>query len=1279
MEAYVTLVATEAYASGALVIAHRLREMETTRDLVCLVTPNISQHVQTLLSKYFIVQPVDTLSSKDTDNLLLLGRPELDITFTKIHAWRLIQYKKIVFLDADTLPLLNIDSLFLRPSFSAAPDAGWPDCFNSGVFVAEPSEAVFEDLLELAGQKGSFDGGDQGLLNTYFNSWPESSSNRLPFVFNTTPTAQYGYAPAQVEYGHNIHIAHFIGPNKPWKHQRLSDGNVMPLGSSWKVVQQWWNTWDKHYGKTSPYHLLSADLAFDGGFKTIPIVHFNDVIRNAWENEQCDLTKKQINPMPPLSITVITPDWLQPVKEELPIQDNPKPQYRHHHESVWPTIEWNPAYEDPPKTGQPGAEIPDLSSYQNVWDQSLDDQVWVAPVFQPEPEIMMKPEYVHHIQETVQEQTEATFPWESNPSQPIICKDESSLDKQPINEEPQENNLDLFALDQPLSPSAQTRIEDIMADLQEEEDTTDRDLIPIFFKSSSRLQQYSPKNSQNTSRRSSAVSSRRNSLSERQDDLDYFDIPYSLNSSLASKTPELWNPLDALTKLKSQSESMVLKQSLVEALGEPKEYKWMPESVFDSGGSSPRTPVLRAMATNLTQNDLFHQQESLRMAQPKMAVASLFEAELDLSRGSLFQKRHEEVSREEKTDSFFSQDIVREAQRRLNALVMMEDQEEAEDVLPLSQNRVDSTLEYIKEIHLPTQVTLDEEWETVQSNKRLEKRHEEFVVIDERVERIEESYATESDQKYQSSVEVSEESKKRMIEVLAESSAMAAEKLFEKQIDQLSSDHVEFIKTQRELTQETLKEMIRDKGKQKEGIDKLKMIKRQISKHPINKHHYKKHVSQEVGRYSVETFEVDSDLQELIENIEKLQQVIEGDASKVQKSMAETLEIEEETLEIEEETTSVEVPEIEEVLVEMIEIEDDTFESERTESQVSLEIVEIDSVTDHEYTEIESLQTESLSREISLEIEETLNPEINLEFMEIQENTLNMIANREVTPDIIKQPSHEILDESYDEIGDEASSQEEELGGSTDTIKNKSYFGAIIHETTDEEDEILETEPLDRETSLDIIEEHDYEIQSESMSRQNSYDIISTHSERHESNGETTEGEDDLVQVEALSRESSLDIIEMDDVDASETDIKDFDLDIMGIEDVVLKAEKVSYELDSEESMTSEPETHTSSLFARFLANTIGPAISRPTMGFPRPSLSASLLSSSRIASASTVTTPAVGESSGSIESEENFASRVRSLKGTTPRASSMDSTDTTKASSKTSTRSQSMNNPSKS
>ena len=101
---------------------------------------------------------VDLLDSEDTTNLALLTRPELGITFTKVHCWNLTQYRKCVFLDADTLIIQNCDELFERDELSAVPDIGWPDCFNSGVFVFEPSRATYEAILEYAIQNGSFDG-----------------------------------------------------------------------------------------------------------------------------------------------------------------------------------------------------------------------------------------------------------------------------------------------------------------------------------------------------------------------------------------------------------------------------------------------------------------------------------------------------------------------------------------------------------------------------------------------------------------------------------------------------------------------------------------------------------------------------------------------------------------------------------------------------------------------------------------------------------------------------------------------------------------------------------------------------------------------------------------------------------------------------------------------------------------------------------------------------------------------------------------------------------------
>lgn len=157
--AWVTLATNDSYSLGALVVAHSLKKVSTQHQLAVLITPGVSESMKSKLQDVFdVVQLVDVLDSKDAANLAILKRPELGITFTKLHCWTLTQFEKCVFLDADVIVLQNCDELFERDELSAAPDVGWPDCFNTGVFVFTPSVDTFGKLIQFAESAGSFDG-----------------------------------------------------------------------------------------------------------------------------------------------------------------------------------------------------------------------------------------------------------------------------------------------------------------------------------------------------------------------------------------------------------------------------------------------------------------------------------------------------------------------------------------------------------------------------------------------------------------------------------------------------------------------------------------------------------------------------------------------------------------------------------------------------------------------------------------------------------------------------------------------------------------------------------------------------------------------------------------------------------------------------------------------------------------------------------------------------------------------------------------------------------------
>ncbi|XP_063932553.1 glycogenin-1-like, partial [Zophobas morio] len=189
-ESFVTLVTNNQYGVGALILALSLKEVKTSRMLSVIVTDKISRAVvERLRTGFDFVFTVNELNSNDAANLAILQRPELDVTLTKILAWGLTQFRKCCFMDADTLVISNVDDIFQREELSAAPEVGWPDCFNSGVFVFLPSKKQLSQLTTFAKINRSFDGGDQGLLNMFFNDW--ATANIKKHLTSTFPFEKF--------------------------------------------------------------------------------------------------------------------------------------------------------------------------------------------------------------------------------------------------------------------------------------------------------------------------------------------------------------------------------------------------------------------------------------------------------------------------------------------------------------------------------------------------------------------------------------------------------------------------------------------------------------------------------------------------------------------------------------------------------------------------------------------------------------------------------------------------------------------------------------------------------------------------------------------------------------------------------------------------------------------------------------------------------------------------------------------------------------------------------
>ncbi|KKZ58481.1 hypothetical protein EMCG_00972 [[Emmonsia] crescens] len=255
---YCTMLLSDSYLPGAMVLAHSLRDNGSKAKLAVLVTLD-SLKVSTideLKTIYNDIIPITRFVNRSPANLYLMDRPDLISTFSKIELWRQTQYSKIVYIDADVVSLRAPDELLkLNTHFAAVPDIGWPDCFNTGLMVLRPNMQDYYSLLALAQRGISFDGADQGLLNMHFKKW-----DRLSFAYNCTPSGHYQYIPAFRHFGSTISLVHYIGMRKPWNLPR----QAFPLESPYnQLLGRWWATYDRHYrpvDKPTPQPTARADI-----------------------------------------------------------------------------------------------------------------------------------------------------------------------------------------------------------------------------------------------------------------------------------------------------------------------------------------------------------------------------------------------------------------------------------------------------------------------------------------------------------------------------------------------------------------------------------------------------------------------------------------------------------------------------------------------------------------------------------------------------------------------------------------------------------------------------------------------------------------------------------------------------------------------------------------------------------------------------------------------------------------------------------------------------------
>ncbi|KAG6070234.1 hypothetical protein E4U16_001736 [Claviceps sp. LM84 group G4] len=412
---YATLLLSDSYLPGALVLGHSLRDTGTKRKLAALVTlDSVSVGaVSQLKAVYDYILPVPRIRNERPANLALMNRLDLHSTFTKINLWKQVQFSKIVYLDADVLAYRAPDELFDLPhAFSAAPDVGWPDIANTGVMVLTPNMGDYHALLAMAERGVSFDGADQGLINMYF----KHSINPLPFTYNVTPSTHYQYLPAYLHFQSSISMVHFIGANKPW---------ISCRDSADQISDRWWAVHDRHYREQTSVSAMKQtpnrhepnviDVnAANAPVAGTPSIHtLNDQPKK--NNENITLCQEEVGKYSPRCHQSNIPSRVRLVEYDT-VQQN----------ASSPTVgsSWDAQRQPPPLNS--GPEAANLSSAR--YKMSRDTSPFVAPVRYPSPPRDMWYELPKQPSTSAGKPPQI-FPWESKQPIPSRLFTEPVMDK----------------------------------------------------------------------------------------------------------------------------------------------------------------------------------------------------------------------------------------------------------------------------------------------------------------------------------------------------------------------------------------------------------------------------------------------------------------------------------------------------------------------------------------------------------------------------------------------------------------------------------------------------------------------------------------------------------------------------------------------------------------------------------------------------------------------------------------------------------------------------------
>ena len=196
------------YALAVRVWAKSLFAHGIKQDVIILVSENVRESTKAQFREIGCqlreIKNIENPYKKDADRRRSY-KNHFEYTLNKLYVWNMLDYDRVIYMDADNIFFHNIDSLFNCGHFCAVYMN--PCNFHTGLFVVTPNNDTYNDLLKSLATLPSYDGADQGFLVAYFEGLQKAPlfDPEHPFKEEDMPKMQ------RLPIGfNNNHIFHYV-------------------------------------------------------------------------------------------------------------------------------------------------------------------------------------------------------------------------------------------------------------------------------------------------------------------------------------------------------------------------------------------------------------------------------------------------------------------------------------------------------------------------------------------------------------------------------------------------------------------------------------------------------------------------------------------------------------------------------------------------------------------------------------------------------------------------------------------------------------------------------------------------------------------------------------------------------------------------------------------------------------------------------------------------------------------------------------------------------------